>query len=87
MLRSGVIFNAKWADLALSEQMGTPLLPRTKSELCGYPESTFIQDRTLLRLLRRLQLASPNDAALTDLSPGQFRRLFRMPFTCSAVIP
>ena len=71
ILRSGEMFTAKWADLALSEQMGTLLLPRTKSGMrYGYPESVVIQDRTLLRLLRRLQLASPKDATLANLSAG-----------------
>ena len=77
VLRSGEMLDAKWCDLALSDDMGTLLLPRTKSGTrFGYPESVIIHDRTLLRLLRRLQLVSPNHRSHAGIVPSHYRRLF-----------
>ena len=77
ILRSGEMLDAKWSDLALSSQMGTLLLPRTKSGTrYGYPKSVFIHVPTLLQLLLRLQLVSRRDAPIAGISPSLCRRLF-----------
>ena len=77
ILRSGELSDAKWSDITLSSQMGTLLLPRTKSGTrYGYPESVAIRDRTLLRLLRRLQLVSPREGSIAGVSPSHYRQLF-----------
>ena len=77
ILRSGDFLDAKWCHLALSDDMGTLLLPRTKSGTrYGYPESVIIHDHTLLRLLRRLQLISPNHGSVAGIVPSHYRRLF-----------
>ena len=80
ILRSGEMLDAKWCNLALSDDMGTLLLPRTKSGTrFGYPESVVIHDRTLLRLLRRLQLVSPNHGSVAGIVPSHYRRLSLKP--------
>ena len=64
-------------DLALSEILGSLLLPRTNcGTRLGYPKPVNIHDQTLLRLLRRLQLVSPQHSSVAGIGPNHYRRPF-----------